>query len=97
MATTPGQKFLVRADKSNIIFVPISINPDQRNFFVLDVYDHYKFNAKAGKFQVNKSTGILWLKKGENIQKLEGFVAKDSEKLLEKVAKRVQIHYLRTG
>lgn len=88
------QNYLVRNKDTNIIFVPIKSVPRVKNFFLLETCVKYKFSEEHKKFIPYRATAILFLKKGENTQKLQAFTAGSFEKLMEKVAQKISTHYL---
>jgi hypothetical protein len=88
-------EYLVRVEDSSVIFAPINTRPAIKNFFVLETCEEYRFNPEAQKFLPAKAKGTRLVKKGDRTFRLEGFVAKTIEDLLNRVAKRIKTHYLR--
>ena len=88
--------YLVRVQNSDVVFVPINKIPNTRNYFLLEVCEVYAYSEKEGRFQHKGVTGILSIKHGENQQKMEGFKSCSTQRLLERVRKRVSTHYTRT-
>lgn len=79
------QKFVVRLQDHEVVFVPITEIPMARNFFLLDICEKFRFSETDNQFLSAETTGTLSKKHGENMQKLKGFKSHSVKSLLDKV------------